>query len=110
MWKGNVNTEPRERYSLFILHASGGEKEIDISEPEEAQLKKEEEDLQNELHYIQALVQRNKAQLGSFIDEKHQWEKQSEEDRYFLTRKPFVTKRLAEVRLKLTSFVAAKEL
>ena len=89
---------------MFTLYGSD-ENDINTNEQEIQQLKKEEEDLQNELHYIQALVQRNKAQLGSFIDEKHQWEKQSEEDRYFLTRKPFVKKRLAEVRLKLTSFV-----
>ena len=100
-----IELRDNERYSKFILYGSG-ENEIDTTNEQEVlQLKKEEEDLQNELHYIQALVQRNKAQLGSFVDEKHQWESQSEEDRYFLTRKPMVTKRLKEVRLKLTSFV-----
>ena len=55
-WKRNVKIELRdnERYSKFILYGSG-ENEIDTTNEQEVlQLKKEEEDLQNELHYIQA--------------------------------------------------------
>jgi hypothetical protein len=54
--------------------------------------------LQNELHLIEAIEQRNVAQLGSFVDEKHQWESMSQEERDLLLRKDFVVKRLEELR------------
>ena len=61
-------------------------------------LSAEEIELQTELHYIEAVEQRNEAQIMSFIDEKHQWESQSEEDRRMLLKKPYIVLRLEEVR------------
>jgi len=54
--------------------------------------------LQNELHLIEAIEQRNVAQLGSFIDEKHQWDSMSQDERDLLLRKDFIVKRLEELR------------
>jgi len=62
----------------------------------------EEIELQAELHYIEAVEQRNDAQIMSFIDAKHQWESQSEEDRRMLLKKPYIVLRLEEVRSLLT--------
>eukprot|EP00607_Mallomonas_marina_P003953 CAMPEP_0182435502 /NCGR_PEP_ID=MMETSP1167-20130531/76041_1 /TAXON_ID=2988 /ORGANISM="Mallomonas Sp, Strain CCMP3275" /LENGTH=83 /DNA_ID=CAMNT_0024626609 /DNA_START=279 /DNA_END=530 /DNA_ORIENTATION=+ len=59
-----------------------------------AQILKERDDLQNELYIIQAIALRNKAQIDSFVDEKAQWEAQSQQDRDFLLRRPFVESRI----------------
>ena len=58
----------------------------------------EEEALQNELHFIEAIEQRNEAQLLSFIDAQHQWESQSQEDRDLLAKKSAIVARLEEIR------------
>lgn len=65
------------------------------------QLETQEMALQADLHYIEAIEQRNEAQLMSFIDEKHQWESQSQEDRDMLLSKNEVVAKLDEVRRRL---------
>ena len=53
-------------------------------------LKKEKQELEDELQLIWAIEQRNEAQIGSFVDEEAQWESMSDEERQLLSRKPFV--------------------
>mmetsp|Transcript_17969 Transcript_17969/g.34085 ORF Transcript_17969/g.34085 Transcript_17969/m.34085 type:complete len:155 (-) Transcript_17969:204-668(-) len=60
-------------------------------------LEQEKQELQDKLHYIEALVQRNEAQIYSFVDEQHQWESQSEEDRQDILSRPWVEARIEEI-------------
>lgn len=50
-------------------------------------LMKERSELENELQYCLALEQRNAAQLGSFVDEKAQWDANTDEEKRVLGRK-----------------------
>eukprot|EP00751_Fragilariopsis_kerguelensis_P039830 CAMPEP_0171023804 /NCGR_PEP_ID=MMETSP0736-20130129/32470_1 /TAXON_ID=186038 /ORGANISM="Fragilariopsis kerguelensis, Strain L26-C5" /LENGTH=151 /DNA_ID=CAMNT_0011463349 /DNA_START=84 /DNA_END=539 /DNA_ORIENTATION=- len=52
--------------------------------------------LQNTLSYIEALEQRNTAQIYSFVDEKDQWESLEPYERELLSSKEEILKRLSE--------------
>ena len=56
--------------------------------------------LQDKLVYIQALEERNKAQIDSFIDEEHQWESMEEYERELLSSKDDIEKQLKELLAK----------
>ena len=58
------------------------------------------EALQNEWALSDAIEQRNLAQLGSFVDADAQWAAQDEGDRWLLRRKPFVERRIDELRMQ----------
>lgn len=88
-----------ERRLLFSRGATNGDEVLELP----TDLKTEEEQLQQELHYIEAIEQRNEAQLGSFIDAKHQWEFQSQEDRDMLLNKNYIVQRLEKIREILSS-------
>ena len=62
----------------------------DREENQTENLKREKQELEDELQLIWAIEQRNEAQLGSFVDEEAQWLSMSDEERQLLTRKPFV--------------------
>ena len=53
--------------------------------------------LQEKLVYIQALEERNKAQIDSFVDEEHQWESMEEYERELLSSKEDIEKQLNEL-------------
>ena len=53
--------------------------------------------LQEKLVYIQALEERNKAQIDSFVDEEHQWESMEEYERELLSSKDDIEKQLDEL-------------
>jgi len=53
--------------------------------------------IQNQLTYIEALEARNKAQLGSFVDEEDQWESLEDFERELLLSKEDLTVRLEEL-------------
>mmetsp|Transcript_11772 Transcript_11772/g.16304 ORF Transcript_11772/g.16304 Transcript_11772/m.16304 type:complete len:156 (-) Transcript_11772:77-544(-) len=61
-------------------------------------LREEEEELQNYLQYIGALLTRNEAQRDSFVSEKDQWDAQSEEDRQDILSKPSIEARIEEIK------------
>ena len=61
-------------------------------------LKSQADQLQHKLNYIEALEQRNEAQIGSFIDFNHQWISQSIHDRKILLEKRSIVSRLEEIR------------
>ena len=52
------------------------------------------EDLQQKLHYIEALEERNKSQLQSFIDEEDQWNALEEDERELLLSKKDIEKKM----------------
>ncbi len=58
------------------------------------------EQLQDKLVYIQALEERNKAQIDSFIDEEHQWESMEEYERELLSSKDDIEEQLSELLAK----------
>ena len=57
-------------------------------------IEEEIERLQNQLTLIEAIEERNRAQLGSFVDEKDQWESLDEEEREFLNSKDSIVARM----------------
>jgi len=57
----------------------------------------EMENLQNQLHYIEALEERNKAQLMSFVDEKDQWDSMEQDERDLMSKKDILANRLEKL-------------
>ena len=55
------------------------------------------EELQGTLHYIEALEERNKSQLGSFIDEQDQWESMEDFERELLSSKDKIQKQFDDL-------------
>lgn len=53
--------------------------------------------LQEQLVYIEALEERNKAQLDSFVDEQDQWESMEDFERELLSSKEDIAKQLEEL-------------
>jgi len=74
---------------------NGNKKEdkIDIDK-----LQREKNELEYEEQIIEAIEQRNRAQIDSFVDALAQWNAQSEEDRQQLMRKKVVEERLEEIK------------
>ena len=61
------------------------------------------ERLQQQLTYIEALEERNKAQLDSFVDEQDQWDSMEEEERQLLQSKSNIEKRLEQMTSELVN-------
>ncbi len=83
-------TSPRTLYRSLHLPATDGN-EADGDERDLI------ESLQQKLTYIQALEERNKAQLDSFVDEEDQWESMEEFERELLSSKEDIEKQLDEL-------------
>jgi preprotein translocase subunit SecF len=58
------------------------------------------ESLENDMQYIEALEERNKAQIYSFIDEQDQWDSMEESERELLLRKDFILEQLEKLEQK----------
>lgn len=67
------------------------------SDPAITALQHELETLQNDLTYIEALEERNKSQLDSFVDEQDQWDSMEEEERQLLQKKDVIIKRIDDL-------------
>jgi hypothetical protein len=67
-------------------------------------LEQELEFLQLQLTTIEALEERNEAQLDSFIDRQHQWEEMEKEERELLERKPELLQRMETLTEELIQF------
>ena len=61
------------------------------------------EQLQQQLTYIQALEERNKAQLDSFIDEQDQWNSMESHERQLLETKGDIEKKLEQMTSELVT-------
>ena len=66
-------------------------------------IKQEIERLQQQLAYIGAIEERNKAQLDSFIDEKDQWDSMEEDERQLLSSKTEIETRLEQMTSELVN-------
>lgn len=60
-------------------------------------IEEEIERLQNQLTLIGAIEERNRAQLGSFVDEQDQWDSLDEEEREFLSSKDSIVTRMEQL-------------
>lgn len=67
------------------------------------EITEEIEKLQQQLTYIEALEERNKAQLDSFVDEQDQWDSMEEDERQLLLRKVDIQTRLEQMTSELVS-------
>jgi hypothetical protein len=63
----------------------------------------EMESLQQQLTFIEALEERNKAQIDSFIDEQDQWNSMEEHERQLLQSKVKIEKRLEQLTSELVA-------
>ena len=66
-------------------------------------ISQEIEMLQQQLTYIEALEERNRAQIDSFIDEQHQWESMDEDERQLLQSKDGIKDRMEQMTSELVS-------
>ena len=71
------------------------------NECEESALEKELNGLHGIWQYTQALRQRNRAQLDSFVDADAQWAAMSKEDKQYLVSEKHVETRMAQIRQEL---------
>lgn len=53
--------------------------------------------------YIEALEERNRAQIDSFIDEQHQWESMEEDERQLLRSKDDIKDKMEQMTSELVS-------
>ena len=85
----NHNHNHNHRYCAF------NKKELEnvVSLAEQQELS----ELFYKLQLIEAIIQRNEAQLESFIDEQHQWSSLSEEEKSLILSKPEVELRIEEL-------------
>ncbi len=60
-------------------------------------LNQELSELQNEHQYYYAIMQRNEAQIDSFVDETAQWLAQDQGDRDIIANHPNVLKQMEEI-------------
>ena len=87
---GCLLTTPRSTFSSpWCLSATEGNDEDKDEDSVES--------LQQKLTYIQALEERNKAQLDSFVDEEDQWESMEEWERELLSSKEDIEKQLDDL-------------
>ena len=87
---------------LKLKSSSSDDTDIDGKElPDE--IAKEIEQLQQQLTYIEALEERNRAQLDSFVDEQDQWDSMEEDERQLLQSKQSTVDRLEQMTSELVS-------
>jgi hypothetical protein len=96
------------RSESFLLVAESSNKDVPSS-PEatssssstpsstQSPLELELQELQQRYMWIEALEERNAAQLPSFIDEQHQWESLEPEEQLLLQHKPMIEARMQEL-------------
>lgn len=99
--KGYILLKKYNKKSLFKINNNNNlninkSNDLNINE-----LKKELNELQNELYYIQALELRNEAQFQSFVSKEAQWLAQDEYDRIMLNKKSFIELRIDEIYILL---------
>jgi hypothetical protein len=95
-------TPSKESLKLSTIQ-EGGTIDIDIGMPpsfrmvELERLNQELSELQNEHQYYYAIMQRNEAQIDSFVDETAQWLAQDQGDRDIIANHPNVLKQMEEI-------------
>ena len=89
----------------FIIHGSNHDDSTDgaCKDDPPNTISQEIEMLQQQLTYIEALEERNRAQIDSFIDEQHQWESMEEDERQLLRSKDDIKDRMEQMTSELVS-------
>ena len=91
----NVHTQYfKEKYVTHLSLSQDGQQGQDSTENDGGAIQQELERLQDQLSIIEALEERNKAQLESFVDEEDQWMSMDEEEREFLKSKDNVIEQM----------------
>lgn len=91
----NLHTQSfKEKYGTNLSLSQDGQQGQDSTENDGGAIQQELERLQDQLSIIEALEERNKAQLESFIDEEDQWNSMEEEEREFLKSKDSVIEQM----------------
>lgn len=83
--------------SSLFLSGDEGAAEGEDSSTSKTGIEEELEHLQNQLTFIEALEERNKAQLDSFVDEQDQWDSLEEEERILLSSKDSVIQKMEDL-------------
>ena len=105
----SMNGSPYQRYistSRSILKTTSTLRDSNTpsgDEDESNPIKQEIERLQQQLTYIGALEERNKAQLDSFVDEKDQWDSMEEDERQLLLSKTEIEMTLEQMTTELVT-------
>lgn len=87
----NVHTQ---KYVTNLSLSQDGQQGQDSTENDGGAIQQELERLQDQLSIIEALEERNKAQLESFIDEEDQWSSMEDEEREILKSKDSVIEQM----------------
>ncbi len=82
------------RFTMLLESTPSDESNCDSSFLAEENNSQTKEELENDLALIEALEERNKAQIYSFIDEEDQWNSMEESERQLLLSKDLVLSRL----------------
>lgn len=99
---------PKDRDNRTYQHRQAAANDISESDDFEnemmalpMQMSKELDDLRNQLSAIEALEERNKAQIDSFIDEQDQWDSMEPFERKMIESKGTIEARMEDIVLKL---------
>jgi chromosome segregation ATPase len=95
---------PNDNNLMHSLSSSDGSPDENEPEPSNAITDKIER-LQQQLTYIEALEERNKAQIDSFIDEQDQWDSMEEDERQLLQSKTGIEERLEQLTSELINLL-----
>jgi hypothetical protein len=87
---------------VYSSPSNGNSAAADSDEPTNG-ISMEIERLQQQLNFIEAIEERNKAQIDSFVDEQDQWDSMEEYERQLLQSKVEVEKRLEQLTSELVS-------
>ena len=85
------------QHSLAFSSRNCASSHLFVHRHEDMDNKKEVEILQNELVWIEAIEERNKAQIGSFMNEQDQWDSMEEWEQDILKKKESHIKRIEEL-------------
>ena len=101
----------RNRQGLFANTNQSSESDANDDFKEKTSLEEELDRLQQTLTSIEALEERNKAQLDSFIDEEDQWNSLEDFERELLRSKKEVTERMEKMAEELMQlWIGAKSM
>lgn len=103
----SLGRRKRSIHNTFLLAEKVGSSPDCFSEipsalpPLLSPLELELEELQQRYSWIEALEERNNAQLQSFIDQQHQWDSLEPDEQLLLTSKPQIEARMQELAVEL---------
>ena len=94
---------PTTTTAVLLLRMTAADDDEDKDDELPLHMTKELEDLQYQLSLIEALEERNRAQLDSFVDAQDQWDSLSSDEQELLTSKTALEARLEELMATLVN-------